>query len=84
MFNLKFESGTLILEGADENSTVPKWFLWDARTKHYRAPAYVYREIIKEFIRTKTAYTDEAKNYDVFDFKPKFHVAPRPYQDRIY
>ncbi|MCY7377365.1 MAG: DEAD/DEAH box helicase family protein [Pyrinomonadaceae bacterium] len=80
MPTLKFESGTLILEGADETETVPKAFVWDARTKHFRAPAYLYREIIKEFIRTKTAYEDAAKKYDVFDFKPKFHVAPRPYQ----
>ncbi len=80
MFNLKYESGTLILEGADETDAVPKWFLWDARTKHYRAPAYVYRKIIKDFIRSKIDYKDEAKSYDAFDFKPKFHLAPRPYQ----
>ena len=80
MFNLKFESGTLVLEGANETDDVPKWFLWDARTKHYRAPAYVYRRIIKDFISAKTVYTDEAKNYNVFDFNPKFHLAPRPYQ----
>jgi len=80
MFNLKFESGTLVLEGADENDVVPKWFLWDARTKHFRAPAFVYRQIIKDFIRNKIAYTDEVKNYDAFDFKPKFHIEPRPYQ----
>ncbi len=80
MLNLKYESGTLILEGADENASVPKWFLWDARTKHFRAPAFVYRHIIKDFIRAKIEYKDEAKNYDAFDFKPKFHVEPRPYQ----
>lgn len=80
MLTLKYESGTLILEGADENASVPKWFLWDARTKHFRAPAFVYRYIVKDFIRAKVDYTDEAKNYDAFDFKPKFHVAPRPFQ----
>ncbi len=80
MLTLKYESGTLILEGADENDDVPRWFLWDARTKHFRAPAYVYRQIIKDFIRSKIDYKDEAKKYDVFDFKPKFHLEPRPYQ----
>ncbi|MGI8466836.1 MAG: DEAD/DEAH box helicase [Pyrinomonadaceae bacterium] len=80
MFKLKFESGTLILEGAKENDSVPRSFVWDARTKHFRAPAYKYREIIKDFIRAKTPYEDLAKAYSVFDFKPKFHVAPRPYQ----
>jgi superfamily II DNA or RNA helicase len=80
MFTLKFESGTLILEGADENVSVPKSFVWDTRTKHFRAPAYLYREIIKDFIRTKTPYEDLAKNYATFDFKQKFHIEPRHYQ----
>lgn len=80
MFKLKFESGTLILEGADENDTVPKAFVWDRRTKYFRAPAFRYREIIKSFIRAKTPYEDEAKKYDTFAFKQKFHLSPRPYQ----
>ena len=80
MLTLKFESGTLILEGAEETDAVPKAFVWDSRTKHFRSPAYLYREIIKDFIRAKTVYEDAAKNYETFDFKPKFHLAPRPYQ----
>lgn len=80
MQTLKFESGTLILEGADEKTAVPPAFVWDTRTRHFRAPAFLYREIIKQFIRTKTPYEDEAKQYSVFDFKPKFHVEPRFYQ----
>ena len=80
MFTLKFESGTLILEGADENAEVPRSFVWDTRTKHFRAPAHSYREIVKEFIRTKTDYADEAKHYSNFDFKPKYRVEPRSYQ----
>ncbi|MEP7037420.1 MAG: DEAD/DEAH box helicase family protein [Acidobacteriota bacterium] len=77
---LKFESGTLILEGANESQVVPKAFVWDARTKHFRAPAYKYREIITDFVRNKIAYEDVAKNYADFDFKQKFHLKPRPYQ----
>lgn len=80
MFTLKFESGTLILEGASENAAVPEAFVWDTRTKCFRAPAFLYREVIKEFIRSKTEYADEAKLYSTFDFKPKFHVEPRFYQ----
>jgi len=80
MLKLKFESGTLILEGAGENEIVPNAFVWDARTKHFRAPAYKYREIITDFVRAKTAYEDAAKNYSDFDFKQKFNLTPRPYQ----
>ena len=77
---IKFESGTLILDGANETDTVPNAFVWDTRTKHFRAPAYKYREIITDFMRNKIAYEDEAKNYADFDFKQKFKLTPRPYQ----
>lgn len=80
MLKLKFDSGTLILEGADENASLPKAFIWDSRTRHFRAPAFRYRDIIKEFIHTKTPYEDEAKSYATFDFKQKYMVEPRHYQ----
>lgn len=80
MLKLKFESGTLVLYSANENDSVPEAFVWDARTKHFRAPAYKYREIITEFVRSKTVYEDEAKNYSEFDFRQKFNLTPRPYQ----
>jgi superfamily II DNA or RNA helicase len=79
-FKLVFESGTLILEGADETDLVPRFFLWDKRTRQFRAPAYLYRHIIKDFIRSKTPYEDVAKKYHTFDFKQKFRIEPRPYQ----
>lgn len=79
-FQIKFEVGTLVLEGAGEDDFVPKAFVWDARIKQFRAPAYLYRQVIKDFIRTKTAYEDSAKKYEVFDFKQKFRVEARPYQ----
>ncbi|HEY8561746.1 MAG TPA: DEAD/DEAH box helicase family protein [Pyrinomonadaceae bacterium] len=80
MFTLKFDSGTLILENADEKSSVPKAFVWDSRTRNFRAPAYLYREIVKDFIRNKTPYEDAAKAYAAFDFKQKYHIEPRPFQ----
>lgn len=80
MFILKFDSGTLILEGANETDSVPNAFVWDNRTRQFRSPAFCYRHIIKEFIATKTPYTDEAKEYAKFDFKQKFQLNPRPYQ----
>lgn len=80
MFTLKFDSGTLILEGASETDSVPNAFVWDNRTRQFRAPAFCYRHIIKEFISTKIPYTDEANGYAKFDFKQKFQLAPRPYQ----
>ena len=83
MQRLKFESGTLILENADEKENVPNAFVWDSRTKHFRAPAYKYREIITEFVRTKTEYEDEAKNYADFDFRQKFQFNTETLSNRF-
>lgn len=79
-FQLKFESGTLILENARETDAVPEAFLWDSRTKNFRAPAYQYRNIIIDLIRHKIPYEDLAKKYAEFDFKQKFRLEPRPFQ----
>lgn len=77
---LSFESGTLILQGANEKDQVPNAFVWDSRTNYFRAPAYFYREIVRELIKNKTSYTNEAKKYSTFEFKQKFQTIPRPYQ----
>ncbi|MET0754207.1 MAG: DEAD/DEAH box helicase family protein, partial [Pyrinomonadaceae bacterium] len=82
-FRLKFESGTLVLENVAEGIiATAKAFVWDERTRQFRAPAFKYREIIKEFVHTKTVYIDEAKKYEIFDFKQKFRIEPRPFQTK--
>ncbi len=77
---ITFESGTLILDGVSREDFVPQDFVWDERTRQFRAPAYKYRQIITEFIRHKIPYEDKAKKYLEFDFKEKFKLTPRPYQ----
>lgn len=79
-FVVRFDSGTLVLDGADRSAKVPAHFQWDERVRRWRAPAWAYRQIIKDFIRHKTPYEDQAKSYDRFDFSLKEKLAPRPYQ----
>src|SRR2546421_3482226 len=82
-FALRFEAGTLLLDGADRSSTrVPQHFRWDERVLRWRAPAWGYRHIVKELIRTKTPYEDRARAYDRFDFVSKLDAEPRPYQQQ--
>ena len=81
-FVLRFDSGTLVLDGANRSSKVPAHFKWDERILRWRAPAWAYRHIIKDFIRTKTPYEDLARAYDKFDFPIKLQVEPRPYQQQ--
>jgi superfamily II DNA or RNA helicase len=82
IFVLRFDSGTLVLDGADRSSKVPVHFKWDERVLRWRAPAWAYRHIIKDFIRTKTHYEDRARSYDKFDFSIKLQIEPRPYQQQ--
>ena len=77
---LRFDSGTLLLDGAGAEARVPTPFKWDARVMRWRAPAWEYRQVVKELVRDKVPYEDHARAYHRFDFPTKFLVEPRPYQ----
>lgn len=79
---LRFDSGTLLLDGADETFLAPASFRWDERVRKWRAPASQYRYIVKDLIRRQIAYEDEARAYHRFDFRAKLHLEARPYQER--
>jgi superfamily II DNA or RNA helicase len=77
---LRFDAGTLLLDGAGAGARVPEAFRWDARVMRWRAPAWEYRRVVGELVRAKTPYEDHARAYHRFDFPTKFLVEPRPYQ----
>lgn len=77
---LSFEAGTLLLNGGDSAFAAPAAFRWDERVRRWRAPAWAYREVVKEFIRRQLPYEDRARAYLEFDFRPTLSVEPRPYQ----
>jgi superfamily II DNA or RNA helicase len=77
---LRFDAGTLLLDGAGAGARVPEAFRWDARVMRWRAPAWEYRRVVSELVRSKTPYEDHARAYHRFDFPTKFLVEPRPYQ----
>src|ERR687886_937387 len=79
---LRFDSGTLLLDGAGAEARVPGPFRWDARVMRWRAPAWAYRQVVSELARAKVEYEDHARAYHQFDFPTKFLVEPRPYQQQ--
>ena len=81
-FVIRFDAGTLLLDGADRSGKVPAHFRWDERVMRWRAPAWAYRHIITEMIRTQTPYEDRARAYERFDFTTKLETEPRPYQQQ--
>jgi superfamily II DNA or RNA helicase len=79
---LRFDAGTLLLDGADAAASVPSAFRWDQRVMRWRAPAWAYRDVVREMVRGGLAHEDRARDYHEFDFPPKFTVEPRPYQQQ--
>lgn len=79
-FTLRFEAGTLLLDGAAQTDSLPAVWQWDERVRRYRAPALSYRQVVTELVRQKIPHTDEARQYLEFDFPPKLITEPRPYQ----
>ncbi|HEV2915664.1 MAG TPA: DEAD/DEAH box helicase family protein [Pyrinomonadaceae bacterium] len=81
-FVLRFDSGTLVLDGAGRDGAVPAAFRWDERVMRWRAPAWAYRNVVRDLIRGQTPYEDRARAYQQFDFPTKLLVEPRPYQQQ--
>lgn len=77
---LRFDSGTLLLEGAEASARVPSALRWDERVLRWRAPAWEYRSVVRELVRGGVAFEDAARAYHEFDFPTKLLVEPRPYQ----
>jgi superfamily II DNA or RNA helicase len=77
---IRFDAGTLVLDGVDRSASLPPAFKWDDRVQRWRAPALSYRQIITEMIRQKLPHKDEARQYHEFLFRSKLIVEARPYQ----
>lgn len=79
---LRFEAGTLLLDGVERSAAVPSAFRWDERVMRWRAPAWAYRHVVKDLIRQGAVYEDSARAYQQFDFPTTLAVEPRPYQQQ--
>lgn len=77
---VRFDSGTLLLDGLGMRDAAPAPFSWDSRVARWRAPAAAYRAAITELHRRKVAYVDRARRYDEFRFVRRPSAEPRPYQ----
>lgn len=76
---ISFEYGSLVASNASENQ-LPEGFIWDHRTKQWRAPASSYRESILHFEENDTPYSDLAKDYDKGCFDLQQQIIPRKHQ----
>ncbi len=76
---LRFDAGTLLLDGAPQDFASPAGSVWDPRVKQWRAPAWKYREVLTALTRAARAgeieVTDAARAYNTLTLT---HRAQRP------
>ena len=78
MIELRYESGTLLATGA--SSGLPEPFVWDGRTRQWRAPAGAYREVVLGLRDSGTPHADRAASFENVHLESRVAMEPRPYQ----
>src|ERR671916_835902 len=79
VIKLIYESGTLAAAGAPR-SDLPEPFVWDGRTRQWRAPANAYRGAILRLRESETPHEDLAAAFERSSLESRVALAPRPYQ----
>ncbi|MDF2704150.1 MAG: type restriction enzyme res subunit, partial [Rubrobacteraceae bacterium] len=79
VIKLLYESGTLVATGT-LGSDLPGSFVWDARTRQWRAPASAYRDAILRLRESGTPHQDLAAGFERLTLESHIALAPRPYQ----
>lgn len=79
MVVLRFDRGTLVLEGLPE-AEMPQGFTYDPRVRLWRAPANLYRGTLAVLHRRSAPYRDDARKYEVLGKEHHANRLPRPYQ----
>lgn len=80
MIELFYESGTLIASGLPEGERPPEPFVWDGRTRQWRAPASAYREVSLSLRDSSTPHRDRAAAFEKLSLESRVAMEPRPYQ----
>ena len=78
MIELFYEAGTLVATGA--SSGLPEPFIWDGRTRQWRAPASAYRETVLDLRAQGMPHEDRASAFEKIPLESRVAMEPRPYQ----
>lgn len=90
--SLKFEAGTLVLDGVERAEISAERFpgahpltqhlIWDERIAKYRAPAIEYRLVLAALLREGFVVHDHARAYQEVDFSIKNRFKPHAHQQQ--
>jgi superfamily II DNA or RNA helicase len=78
VIELFYEAGTLVASGA--SSGLPEPFVWDGRTRQWRAPASAYRETVLSLRARDVPHEDRASAFEKVPLESRVAMEPRPYQ----
>src|SRR5215218_6812484 len=78
VIELFYEAGTLVATGA--SSGLPEAFVWDGRTRQWRAPASAYREMVLSLRAQGVPHEDRASAFEKIPLESRVAMEPRPYQ----
>lgn len=79
MHILRFDRGTLLLEGFPPED-VPPGFVLDGRVGMWRAPAIAYHQVALDLHQRGIPYDDQARGYGVLGRAHRSERTPRDYQ----
>lgn len=83
-FDLRFEQGTLLIDGVEDTPPPGEAWVWDARAAAWRAHGDAYRELFAQLHRAanrgELSYTDEARAYEEVPLRLRGSRVPRDYQ----
>ena len=77
---LRYDKGTLVLEGAAPGDALPPGFVADGRVGRPRAPGLAYREALAALHRSGHPYEDQARDYGELSLVHRAHRDPFPHQ----
>ncbi|MBS2031237.1 MAG: DEAD/DEAH box helicase family protein [Deltaproteobacteria bacterium] len=77
---LRFDAGTLVIDGLDATDQAPPGCLWDPRVGRFRAPAHRYRDLVTNFTQREVAFDDRARAYANLKLDHRATREPFPHQ----
>ena len=76
---LLYEHGTLVAPDLPADEVLGSTFVFDDRTRVYRAPAWRYRDVVMHLRREKLTYADRAKQFEPLPLVLKEATYPAVY-----
>ena len=80
IFTIRYDRGSLVVEGAPEGWRPPSYLVWDDRIGAYRGLAIHHRALVRHLTHAGSDFRDEARAYPELLLDPSGLPEPYPHQ----